>query len=105
MTTMKRRRRSTKGRKYGRLTDLPGVKGERTPVHVRSVTEAVAFIRQGEDVTTAGDAGAITVWWDDENQLRGEFDRRLCPLSKQEFPSVAKAAAWLKEWWPRLGRD
>lgn len=85
------------------LSGLPGVKGELRAVRVRSVTDAVVLLRRREPVTTAGDSGALTVYWDDEGFAHCEFYRRRATLEVFQPKTHASIVAWLKKWWPLLG--
>ena len=87
------------------LTGLPGCKKQRQAVHVRSVTDAMNCARYGLSITTEGSNGAISVWVTDDGRRLGEFMRHRFTVDEQEFPTLKSLRAWLKRWWPELGRN
>jgi hypothetical protein len=97
---------ATKAKKWTRITlsDLPGARRTVRAYVVPSVTAALGLIREGKPVTASGSSGAISVWRDHQGNWRGEFDRFLVPMSTIQTEMMTVLRAWLKKWWPELGR-
>lgn len=81
---------------------LPGTRKETKLTFVTSPTDAARFLRAGQSVTAAGDDGAMIVWRDVDGNFRCEFYQRLSTKDSRNFRYLASAAAWMKEFWPRL---
>jgi hypothetical protein len=96
--------RKYRARSRSLLFDLPGKPGATRAVNVRSITEAMRFISQGDPVTTAGGGGSLTVWRDNNGDWRAEFDRFRVPLDQRTLPTKGSIRKWLRRWWPKLGR-
>ncbi|HYE17974.1 MAG TPA: hypothetical protein VEA69_06000 [Tepidisphaeraceae bacterium] len=97
MTLTARKRRTV------RLVDLPGRPGETMACDATSRTDALDLLIKGETVTTAGSNGAMNLWRAG-GEWRAEFMRYMVRISCISTNKVSEVRAWLREWWPKLGK-
>lgn len=82
---------------------LPGVKAKRLGgVMVNSPTGAMKSIRECRVCSAAGDHGAVTLWRDDEGNLRTCFQVRWSTVAAETHATRDSALRWLKAWWPAM---
>lgn len=87
------------------LVGLPGVRAKEVQaVDVRSITDAMKWLRGGWAVSTAGDEGSVVAWRNDAGILQVQFCRYRVPLSEEKFTSMAAVQRWFKVWWPKMQR-
>ena len=90
---------------FVRLKGLPGARQVVRAVHVRSVTDAVRWLRKKKSITAAGNNGALNVFYNTKGEIVAEFYRNCVTLNSTPCKSVAAAYRWLQEFWPTIGRD
>jgi len=90
---------------FMRLQGLPGARRVVKAVYVRSVTDAVRWLRKRKSITSSGASGSISVFYTTKGEIVAMFDRFKVTLNSTPCKSVAAAYRWLQEFWPALGRD
>jgi hypothetical protein len=95
---------TTASRNAVELHSLPGVAGGvLTGVMVNKTINAIVKAYKVERcVCAAGDAGAITVYTDDEGKHRCVFSRYLSIIHSDSFKYRNAVKSWLDEYVPRL---
>jgi hypothetical protein len=101
---MKTKKRFRKPR-IVRLVGLPRTRKVVRAMGVINQREAIYWLRQGIAVTASGDNGALNMWVDKFGQFCAEFHSYQVTLSSEQFDRITPTKAWLKSWWPRLGRS
>ena len=89
----------------GILSGLENLEGE---VEVEgcfsSVTDGLKNLRAHRAKCTAGDLGAINIWYDDNGVYRGERMAYYSTISKVSVNTLKELGKWLKEEFPLIGR-
>ncbi len=81
------------------LTGLEGVKQKTVECKLfTKVGELKKIIESGFAATTADTNGAINIWMDDNNILRGEALRNFYTINSATFKSFSELKVWAKEW-------
>lgn len=87
------------------LIGLEGVKGKIETECASSVSKMIQIFRNYGAATAAGDDGAICIWRDDRGILRGDLQRYMITMDKQEFATIKAMHEWVRTTWPKIGRD
>lgn len=90
-----------------KMTTLSGVPGSGGAIHVvnvRSVSDAIQFLRAGLPVGAVGDAGALMIWRDKAGLWHCEFYQHQQNVNEFIAKYLAGVCEWLKEWWPEMRR-
>lgn len=83
------------------FVDLPGKPGLSEAVGCTSVSDALAQLRAGKDITGDGSWGCINVYAV-PGGYRCLFQRFLRHVDSSEFKYLASVHQWLKDWWPKM---
>lgn len=89
-----------------RFKDLPNRPGITRSQCAISVAEAMQFLRKGESISAAGDAGALHVYKDrkrKDSKYHCNFQVRCIQQNIESFYSLAEVEKWLTTWFPKLG--
>jgi hypothetical protein len=79
------------------MRDLPDTPGSLDCAFAFSASAAIKVIRTGKVATDAGDQGAISLWYDGKNKLRGSRCVHMAQIELKTFKNQAQAAKWYRQ--------
>lgn len=87
------------------FSGMPGTKGQLQGPMVGSAASAVKAMKSHRVCSAASDHGSITVWRDDDGNLRAVFHRFMSSKGEDIFLSAAALRRWLDAWWPAMSDE
>ena len=87
-----------------RLERLKGVRRKFTDAEfIRKANEIEKKISQKIACTSAGDNGAINIWFDDKGKIRCEAMRWCKSVDSQIYDDLKTVKVWAKKWLSEIG--
>ncbi|CAB4191633.1 hypothetical protein UFOVP1229_65 [uncultured Caudovirales phage] len=88
---------------FVRLKGLPGARSVVRAVYVRSITDAVRWLRKRKSVTSSGELGTLNVFYTAKGEIVAECIRSKVTFDSTPCKSVAAAYRWLIDHWQYIG--
>lgn len=86
----------------GQLVGLPDTSRNIDALFIDKGSDIVVILNNEYAATSAGEYGALNIWKDDNDCIRGEVYRNFNSLDAQKFDSFPQAIKWANKWLKKI---